>query len=290
MAGSPQSTLCEVGSWSRYSLGSSRGSSKGPSQVSSPPSTPMDHKDDAWDVLYAAAGQVVRMKLNDERLKFESRGLLGPPGKPVSGPVCTKEALSQLQMQHNQFQLLKQQQLMKQHQSSAIWGRQAKGAPSTPQQQFQNRARAGGVGCAPVGRSWTMSSSPWPVQHPQQPAGSGMRAVFLGGSSTKRESTGTGVFLPRRVGSPTELRKKPGCSTVLVPARVVQALNLNLDDLGSTQPRFQNRQFPDHEAILMAPRGSSTQPQQKRVFRPQPPQVAPTATSYEMRLPQEWTY
>ncbi|KAL5991656.1 hypothetical protein ACLOJK_012565 [Asimina triloba] len=81
LAGSPQSTLCAVGSWSRCSLGSSRGSSNGPSQVSSPPSTPLERKDDALDLLYAAAGQVVRMKLNDEGSKFPGRGLLGPPRK-----------------------------------------------------------------------------------------------------------------------------------------------------------------------------------------------------------------
>jgi hypothetical protein len=33
-----------------------------------------------------------------------------------------------------------------------------------------------------------------------------MRAVFLGNNSGRRESTGTGVFLPR----PVESRKKPG--------------------------------------------------------------------------------
>ncbi|EHA8589497.1 hypothetical protein COCNU_scaffold010294G000070 [Cocos nucifera] len=36
-----------------------------------------------------------------------------------------------------------------------------------------------------------------------------MRAVFLTGAGAKRESAGTGVFLPRRVGTPTESRKKP---------------------------------------------------------------------------------
>lgn len=37
-----------------------------------------------------------------------------------------------------------------------------------------------------------------------------MRAVFLGGGGSRRESAGTGVFLPRRPGTPTDLRKKPG--------------------------------------------------------------------------------
>lgn len=59
-----------------------------------------------------------------------------------------------------------------------------------------------------------LSPSAWPPlpkQSPNaQPPGSGMRAVFLSETGTKRESAGTGVFLPRRVGSPAEPpRKKP---------------------------------------------------------------------------------
>nr|DAD17881.1 TPA_asm: hypothetical protein HUJ06_019344 [Nelumbo nucifera] len=76
-----------------------------------------------------------------------------------------------------------------------------------------------------------------------------MKAVFLGGSGTRRECCGTGVFLPRRIGSPAESRKKPACSTVLLPARVVQALNLNFDDMGARrsghQPMELSQQFGD---------------------------------------------
>ncbi|THG06968.1 hypothetical protein TEA_022883 [Camellia sinensis var. sinensis] len=75
-----------------------------------------------------------------------------------------------------------------------------------------------------------MPQSAWPplqVQHknhqaqPSQHGSSGMRVVFLGGSGVKRECAGTGVFLPRRYGNNTsEPRKKTGCSTALLPARV----------------------------------------------------------------------
>lgn len=37
-----------------------------------------------------------------------------------------------------------------------------------------------------------------------------MRAVFLGGNGTGRESGGTGVFLPRTVGGGSESKRKPG--------------------------------------------------------------------------------
>lgn len=55
-------------------------------------------------------------------------------------------------------------------------------------------------------------------QQQQQPNGSGMRAVFLGDTGAKKERTGTGVFLPRRVGTnPAENRKKPGINSTPTP-------------------------------------------------------------------------
>ncbi|XP_058109382.1 uncharacterized protein LOC131252727 [Magnolia sinica] len=313
LASSPQSTLCAVGSWSGCSHGSSRGSSNGPSQVSSPPSTPLDRKDDAWDLLYAAAGQVVRMKMNDEVPKFQGRGLLGPPRKPAppatSGPLKTpcagyysNQVLAHQQMQSSQFQQLKQQQqLMKQQQQQqqqcSVWGRQEKVVQ--PQQQLQSRASVGGFGNGRSGRPLGLSSSAWPPlqQQQQQPqAGSGMRAVFLGGTGSRRESCGTGVFLPRRAGNPTDTRKKPACSTVLLPARVVQALNLNLDEMGTAQPRFQGGAFLhhlDHEAMVAARSNPTllTQQQKRNNSNIRPTPIINTNTSHhEIRLPQEWTY
>lgn len=82
MAGSPQSTLCAVGGGCGCKQGSSRGSPIGPSRVSSPPAT--------WDLLYAAAGEVAKMRLNDEDYGYQQgRGLLAPPRKPspISVPV-----------------------------------------------------------------------------------------------------------------------------------------------------------------------------------------------------------
>ncbi|XXG54461.1 hypothetical protein AAC387_Pa03g2330 [Persea americana] len=69
-------------------------------------------------------------------------------------------------------------------------------------------------------------------KHPTNRAsgGPGMQAVFL---SSGERSCGTGVFLPRRVGDDFQPNTKPGCSTVLLPSRVVHALNLNVHALGS---------------------------------------------------------
>ncbi|CAI9107856.1 OLC1v1007327C1 [Oldenlandia corymbosa var. corymbosa] len=64
--------------------------------------------------------------------------------------------------------------------------------------------------------------------------GPGMQVVFL--DSGKPRSGGTGVFLPRRAGTEFQPSNKPACPPVLLPARVVQALNLNVHKLCS-QPQ-----------------------------------------------------
>lgn len=86
MSGSPQSTLCAVGTGCGCKQGSSRGSPTGPFQrKSSPPAT--------WDLLYAAAGEVARMRMNEEVFGYNNpnRGLLGgPPKKPSPISVPSK--------------------------------------------------------------------------------------------------------------------------------------------------------------------------------------------------------
>ncbi|KAJ8624322.1 hypothetical protein MRB53_032852 [Persea americana] len=316
VAGSPQSTLCTMGTWSSSGLGSSSGSSNGPSQVPSPTSaTPLYEKEvDAWELLYAAAGQVVRMKMNDETLKFHNRGVLGSPRKlpsaaslpmkpqstaslpvkPQSTGFYDNLAVNHQQFNIHQFQQLKQQKMMKQQQHcSSAWGRQGvKPAPAV-QQQLQPSFHQGGFGNGRSGRPLGLPSSAWPPlqqqqqqeqQQQQQQPGSGMRAVFLGGQGS-RESCGTGVFLPRRAGNPTETRKKSGCSTVLLPARVVQALNLNLDEMDTAPPRFQGGSLV-LDRDYMVGRGNTLHTQAQR----QNMRIPPTAPSHEIHLPQEWTY
>lgn len=112
--------------------------------------------------------------------------------------------------------MLRQQQLAKQQNS--VWNvqKQCDGVYSQRQQQSNqmvpNRGRnidVNGRNIRPLG----LSASAWPtLQHAKQQNqqyGSGMRAVFLGNPSGRRECAGTGVFLPRRVDIP-ESRKKPG--------------------------------------------------------------------------------
>lgn len=240
LASSPQSTLCAVdGKRNEASL----------------------------DLLYAAAGEVAKMRMNDDRIELYNhhRGFFNPnpkPQHPVIGAITPKPSLSHLQYQKAQ---LRQQQILKQQKQP---------------QMFQNIAANTG--------DFLMSSSAWPpLQHNQtqrlkQTSGSGMRAVFLGNPNSRRESTGTGVFLPRRVGTTTEPPKKSACSTVLVPARVVQALNLNLEGF-APQPRF-NTSFAAEYDTFRNRRSDVFAQQQKRNYRTQ------QVVSPEISLPQEWTY
>ncbi|XP_059666343.1 uncharacterized protein LOC132312105 isoform X3 [Cornus florida] len=318
LSGSPQSTLSGIGSWS------SNGSPNGPSQVSSPPTTPLSPNDDAWSLINAAAGQVARLKITGGEGPPRSRGLLGAPrshnpvypSPPVKYPTTgffTNQSLSHnLSQSHTPHFQVRQEQGLKQ-QVCSIWGGPAKEGFCCEQNQFQkqqmcqNRAvRGGGVGgCGDGGggRPLGLPQSAWPplqVQHQNQHyqnqqhshGGSGMRAVFLGGGGSggvKRECAGTGVFLPRRYGNPSDSRKKPaGCSTALLPARVVHALNKNLEDMASRSqqhqflPRYNASLTSDYDGLMA--RRNALLAQQKRSLRSE------GAINHEIRLPQEWTY
>ncbi|KAI3474403.1 hypothetical protein Pfo_029264 [Paulownia fortunei] len=286
LSGSPQSTLCVC------KPGSSQTSPKCVSRVSSPP----DAKDVVgWDLLYAAAGEVARMRMVEETTPFHSTKLFPPPPRPspVTVPVKkqnpatgfypnqtqTQAHLAYLQLQATQFQRMKQQQMMK----SGVWGQ------GKMDYQFQNGKMTG-----EAGRTQGLSMAAWPTlqqsqQQQQQQPSSGMRAVFLGETGVKKERTGTGVFLPRRFGiNPTETRKKPaGCSTVLLPDRVVHALNLNLDSIDAQSQHNGNRNFtPEYDVadVALKHRSNVMIAQQRRSLQPQP------VMNQELRLSQEWTY
>ncbi|XP_044476462.1 uncharacterized protein LOC123204002 [Mangifera indica] len=149
---------------------------------------------------------------------------------------------------------------------------------------YQNKARAynGYNNIEPKNfRPPTSSSSPWSnmqqqQQTNQQQPSSGMRAVFLGEPGSKTGSGGTGVFLPKGIGNPSESRKKSGCSTVLIPARVVQALKQHFDKVGLPSASKFNEKFPlQHDSMhVTGNERNSLHSQQHQ----------------DMDLPQEWTY
>lgn len=291
LSSSPQSTLCGV-------LGSKQGlnseSPNSPFQVSTP--MEVQNRKGTVDLLYAAVGEVARMKKMEEEvgLCLHKNGIWAPPrrtspvfvepkmSKPNHGSIYNQPPLSYQQFKMAQFQRLKQQQIMKQRQG--VLGQEKDGF--WQYQLSQNHQHRNGAD-----RSLDMPMSAWPTlqqshhhhqqQHqqkqlPMQP-GSGMRAVVLGNPGPKRECAGTGVFIPRRAGTQTETRKKPGCSTVFLPDRVVQALNLNLQR--EVQPRC-------NKGGVLKYRNNNVADQQWCNLRSQPP----VAVSQELQLPPEWTY
>ncbi|XP_042408809.1 uncharacterized protein LOC121998119 [Zingiber officinale] len=154
-----------------------------------------------------------------------------------SSPLLVHRQLQAVRILHLKQQQLRQQQLWAERQSKA------KGACHSP-------------GVSSSGRA------PFLIQHQPLP-GSGMTAFFLCNSGgARKESTGTGVFLPRTAGSKPQPQKKSACSTVLIPAKVVQALNL-----------------ANHH-------GRGTNPMRSQ-SHPQPGDFIKTSMSC---LPHEWTY
>ncbi|KAH0779174.1 hypothetical protein KY290_005601 [Solanum tuberosum] len=279
---SPQSTLygCKQGS--------SHGSPNCPSQASSPP--PVNQRDRAFDQFYAAAGEVARIRMMEEAAGLYQTKTGLPP------KYSNQPSLSYQQLQIAQFQRLKQQQLMKQ--GHGVLGSGKGGFEQYPlnqnHQQFSHSRGQNGA-ARPMNSSISGWSSLQQSQFQQQP-GSGMRAVFLGNQNPKRECAGTGVFLPRRIGTQAETRKKPGCSTVLLPDRVVQALNLNLEAMDVRQQNnqvqatcYQGRtglirsnglQYPNNTAVA----------QPSRNLRSGSTYSRPPTMSQELLLPQDWTY
>lgn len=110
-------------------------------------------------------------------------------------------------------------------------------------------------------------------------AGPGMRVVFLGGVGPRSSgSSGTGVFLPHPPNSNAaaaakanhhQSRKKTGCSTVLIPERVLLTLKHHFEkrnahrQIHSNIAAQQNQGLQSHETIR---------------------------NNQESQLPQEWTY
>lgn len=105
--GSPLSSWSSGSSSSGHSwlsisnAASSKGSSRVSSQVSSPPTTPVDpQQSDAWDLLYAAAGEVVRLKRNEQQQQK----------RPLSSLPASRYHQQHVQSQHQPQAYLLQQQ------------------------------------------------------------------------------------------------------------------------------------------------------------------------------------
>ncbi|GMI81750.1 hypothetical protein like AT5G59050 [Hibiscus trionum] len=256
LSGSPESTL-----WSRF--GSNLDIPIGPSRVPSPPLTPM-------------VENFEKMKINEETARYNNQGerfsttsnSIQVSGGNLNAGFQSKKALIDDQIRGNQL-YMKQTERKLQN--------------TRTKHYHQSKGRVfGGYN----------SYNPWynlQQQQQQQQAGSHTRGVFLNASGSRNGSCGTGVFLPRGIGGtpPTESRKKQGSATVLIPARVVQALKLHFEKTGvPTRPN--NSGFPlQHDACVSGRNNSSMHALHKGQSK-----TVPAMNRQEMSLclPQEWTY
>ncbi|XP_073272089.1 uncharacterized protein [Primulina huaijiensis] len=273
LSGSPQSALC--------STMTGCGCMPGLSRVSRV-SLPLDGANAAaWHSLLAAVERGARMRLIEETSAFCSGNPFACSRKPDttnpshgSGSYPDQSRVSYQQLQAAQFQQLKQQQQV---------GSCLEQGKIAHRHMVRNVKKNGGSG--------NQNSSPasWPdIPHcqPQPQRSSGMKAVFLGECETRSKRTGTGVFLPRNMGATSvETRKQTGCP-VLVPDRVVRALNMNLKSMDLQQPQSLTKRSDLLEANEALKHGNMiSTAEQRRTLRP-----VPASMNQTLKLPQEWTY
>ncbi|XP_022976981.1 uncharacterized protein LOC111477184 [Cucurbita maxima] len=274
MASSPQSTLSGFGSWSAWSSVSSEGSPNGPSQAPSPPTTPFGGDEDTWDLIYAAAGQVARLKMNTQR-----DGIIGP--SQSSSKLASSMRNAGFYSHPSQFGT---EPPINKQESCLNWGRQVK----VENQQIYCRRGDFHHEHGNFVRAVDFPQSAWPSLHPHhrrnpsQPSTPAVSAAYQGGGSApKKECTGTGVFLPRRYdNNPPQSRKRADCGSItLLPGKNVQDFNRSVPQMTS------NRRLPPSYEALMAQRNAIFAPQRLSYSRP-----AERGQSHEFLLPQEWTY
>ncbi|XP_023541583.1 uncharacterized protein LOC111801704 [Cucurbita pepo subsp. pepo] len=270
--GSPQSTLSGFGSWSAWSSVSSDGSPNGPSQAPSPPVTPFGSDDNTWDLIYAAAKQVARLKVNSSR-----DGVIGPSQSSSNLVSSVKDVgfYSHASQFGTELPIRKPE-------SSVNWGRQVKAE--------KQRIHCGGgdfhhENGRIVVRPVDFSQSTWSSmqrnhqRNPSQSCAPAVPSTFHGGGSApKKECAGTGVFLPRRYdNNPPQPRKRADYGSIaMLPRRNVQDMNRSVPQMTSNR-RSQEAIMAQRNAIFAEQRLSYSRPAER-------------GKSYEFLLPQEWTY
>lgn len=319
MATSPQSTLAGYAKWATSRSGDVTPKGGYPIRGKSPPVP------DAWDKVYAAAIQVARMKRSAavaaaaaQEFHHDNKGILALPRNPLrstfplnngGGTVLPRGAgsynyphiINDLQVERvvGHCGLHQRQQQMPLRKGRLCDGGGLCGACG-------NNGRGGGGGAL------GLPPSAWPpLRNIQQergnhnivhPVGSAMSNPYVG-VGIKRQSAGTGVFLPRKYGTTlpaaAEPRKKPaGCSTVMLPARMAhQALNLGIEDTNPHTVVHHHQSLVPESEVIIAKRNAAaevaavTWAQQQRRSMMAMTAAADRPLNHEItRLPQEWTY
>ncbi|KAJ0705139.1 hypothetical protein HanPI659440_Chr14g0570271 [Helianthus annuus] len=266
----------------------------GPTHVRSSPTTPFGQPDnDALELIYAAAGQVARMKMNAvNHAVYGSRSLLGAP-RPLGPP------LSHLNRNCTMFNE-KQQMFFRQQQLRDSRDRFS-GGPNYPTAPRFVSGRPVGVGQP----AWP----PYPVERRQQPGNEfGLKPVPVGSNgrsipAVKKGCAGTGVFLPRNYSNaPPETKKNQVCSAANPAGRVLaQSMNKNHDPIVKKAQANMNGVFlRQNEAPPVAQHHNNVKgdelaemimaQRQRAVMLAQQRRSSSHESVPEVVLPQEWTY
>ncbi|KAL5073013.1 hypothetical protein RYX36_011997 [Vicia faba] len=186
----------------------------------------------------------------------------------------------QLQLQIAQFEMLKKQWLKQRDEL-------ARGCGVFSQRNncnYQNVLGRGTNSVTVFPGKVGLSPSAWPSV---QKIGNNNKPVFPGNPNLKKERNGTGVFLPRVVDTESS-RKKPACRNVVVPDRVVHALNRKVDEgviRGYMQQKNRFHGTSNIENGIGRNGSDDGSVKQKLNVRAQQTEV-----NSEIHLPQEWTY
>ncbi|PIA30789.1 hypothetical protein AQUCO_05400117v1 [Aquilegia coerulea] len=161
-------------------------------------------------------------------------------------------------------------------------------------QQEQQRYHGGRADSVFRNQHYKSSSRPPPrprFQKGRASGGPGMQAIFI---EPSHKPCGTGFFLPRKMGNNFEMRKKPACSPVLLPSRVIQALNLNVHALGTqiTAPRRdpENHSRPSRKNSTTNNKSANDGSESILTAQTCVASVSIRSSSPEIFLPKEWTY
>ncbi|KAG6526682.1 hypothetical protein ZIOFF_016683 [Zingiber officinale] len=284
------------------------------SAAPSPPAELWRKGNDLGDLLHEAAAQAMRLRqigcLHDRGFLLVSNESSPPTAAPKKSVLTPQEQLQAARFYHLSRQLSIKQQL------SAAWHKQQK---ANADGGFYGENRHCRPPDLPVS-AWTPLRKPPPSLLPLPPPslpGSGMRAAFLGAATGRKESVGTGVFIPRTAGNKLEAKKITGTppalilfgfsssviyfsfvlptefSTVFMPEKVAQALNQNIVNVAAptrfTGGFLNSDAFVRRESAVMS---HHRKPYQKlSTPSPSPPfALAVGAGAHETGLPQEWTY
>ncbi|KAH7404896.1 hypothetical protein KP509_15G049000 [Ceratopteris richardii] len=286
LSGSPQSTLAELTTWDLSSSGGSS-SGNISSGVTSPttPSVETPHTRADDDTMYLLYSELLRLKVEEE-IKVREQQLMQLKQQQHYQQLMWKMRQAQLSslmtdkmeppnyehefVQYPSVQNSSTQQpasCTSEHYRSDVRSRsdfsQKHGLGreyehlrlqnariNVPQRNWEQCSLRGDVHQPNpqynVARMHNLHGGQYNGYKTQQTNRSGLRAVFLGIPGA-RGSEGTGVFLPRRVGGCSESKRRPACSTVLLPSRIVQALKLNVEDtlVCPSNPRSASFPKPD---------------------------------------------